>query len=112
MEEIKLTDTQQQIFRQCLNAVVNGPFFPDWEFHTLFGVDRNEIDEILNKWPNVNYKDNTIKIAINNTLNNLCGYPISSEEQERWTEFISISRVELSVMHDEWLQNTKFHNPE
>lgn len=33
-----LTQDQRDIVERCLHAAVEGPFFPDWEFHTLMGL--------------------------------------------------------------------------
>ena len=35
-----LTEAELKIVQQCLDAAADGKFFEDWEFHTLFGVDR------------------------------------------------------------------------
>ena len=43
----ELTTKQEKIFEQCLYAVVNGPFIPDWEFPILFGLDKDEVGSIL-----------------------------------------------------------------
>ena len=32
-----------RVIGECLRAAVNGPFFPDWEFSTLFGLTRDEV---------------------------------------------------------------------
>lgn len=35
-----LTAEERDIVRRSLTAAVEGPYFPDWEFQTLFGVTR------------------------------------------------------------------------
>ena len=35
-----------QAFKESLVAASRGPFFPDWEFHSLFGLDRPEVEAI------------------------------------------------------------------
>ena len=42
-----LTPQEQKVIYECLQASVNGSFFPDWEFHTLFGLTRDEVREII-----------------------------------------------------------------
>lgn len=88
------------VIRECLDAVVNGPFFPDWEFATLFGFTRQEIKAILDQWPDVDINNDLIKIAISKSFNNLTGYPINNEE--RWPEFISVSRNKLIKIYTGW----------
>lgn len=75
--------TDNATIKGCLNAVVHGPFFPDCEFHTLFGLTRLEVEIVLTEWPNLpaqtpsgydspgHFQD----VAVNNSMNNLLGYP-------------------------------------
>lgn len=104
MEGLKLLEQQEAVFKQCLDAVVNGPFIPDWEFHILFGLEKNEVNAILVQWPEVNHHDNQVQLAINNSLNNLIGYPI--DDEERWSEYIAVSKEELIELFEEWRQNS------
>jgi hypothetical protein len=71
-----LDDREREVVRECLRAAVNGPFFPDWEFETLFGLDREEVRRVLLSWPTLNEADETVVPAINNSMNNLLGYPM------------------------------------
>ena len=100
MNNYKPTDRQNKIFRECLNAVVNGPFIPTWEFSILIGLQRDEVDCILKEWPRIDIKDPKVQIAVNNALNNLTGYPINAPEQ--WDAFLSISKEELYQVYNEW----------
>jgi hypothetical protein len=95
-----LTAKQSTIIHDCLNAVVNGPFIPAWEFHTLFGLDIIEVKKILDKWPDVDLNNPKVKIAINNTFNNLLGYPIAQPEE--WQNFISVSKDTIEETFLEW----------
>jgi hypothetical protein len=96
--------SHHKIIRECLNAAVNGPFFPDWEFATLFGLAREEIKQILNQWPDVDINNGLIKTAINSSFNNLTGYPIN--EEEKWPEFISVSRKKLIKIYTVWRKDS------
>ena len=46
-----LTQNEQQVVFECLKAAVDGPFFPDWEFPTLFGLWREEVGRVVADWP-------------------------------------------------------------
>jgi hypothetical protein len=66
----------------CLRAAVEGPFFEDWEFHALFGLDRSEVEVVLDAWPNLPTADfgdlsaeRAQYLAVNGAMNNLLGYP-------------------------------------
>ncbi len=91
---------QQKIIKECLNAVVNGPFIPDWEFATLFGCSREEVAEIYHQWPDVDMQSNQVKAVINNCFNNLTGYPLSNAD--KWPDFISVSGKKLKKIYEDW----------
>ena len=80
---------EREIVRQCLQAAVEGPFFPDWEFSTLFGLERNEVGNVLQSWPELDESTETVQVAISNSINNLLGYPHGCEKE--WSFFISVS---------------------
>jgi hypothetical protein len=99
-----LTDLDEQerdVVRQCLKAAVDGPFFPDWEFETIFGLERDDVRRVLMSWPGINEADESVVRAINNSFNNLLGYP-AKNKQEIWTKFISVSGMELAKIFDKW----------
>jgi hypothetical protein len=57
-----------------LKAAAAGPFFPDWEFQTLFGIERQVLAEVANRWPDVDpAKD--VELAVVGSMNHLLGYP-------------------------------------
>ena len=97
-----MTNENELILAGCLRATVYSDFFPEWEFHALFGVTREEVKAIYQQWPNVDFSDENVVLAIHNTVNNLTGYPITAEELERWADFISISREELAARFPEY----------
>ena len=95
-----LNQDDRDVVRQCLHAAVEGPFFDDWEFHTLFGVQRSEVRTVLSTWPDVDESDETVRLAINNSLGNLVGYPHRCESQ--WSQFISVSPADVSRIFTIW----------
>src|SRR5712691_11317146 len=36
-----LDEKEREVVQECLRATVEGPFFPDWEFETIFGLKRD-----------------------------------------------------------------------
>ena len=95
-----LEKREREIVKQCLRAAVEGPFFPDWEFHTLFGLERNEVKNVLESWPKLDESKETVQLAINNSLGNLLGYPHGCEKE--WPEFISVSSNDVLKIFDKW----------
>ena len=58
----------------CLRAASEGSLFPDWEFHTLFGLSRGEVRAVADGWP-ANAALPEVEVAVHNALANLTGYP-------------------------------------
>jgi hypothetical protein len=95
-----LTDAERQVIQQCLRAAADGPFFPDWEFQTLFGVSRSEVRAVASAWPNVGDSTEGVSLAITNSLNNLVGYPHGQDHV--WSQHISVAPDELVRILRRW----------
>ena len=89
----RLSEVDIEIIGQGLHAAADGPFFPDGEFHTLFGLDRSEVRKIAEEWPKCSASAEDVTTAVNNSLNNLLGYPHS--EDAVWPQWISIGSEQL-----------------
>src|SRR5262249_89767 len=63
----------------CLPASDEGPFFPDWEFQTLFGGERSQFRDVRRRWPDVSLAERTVSLSIMNAMANLIGYPHGEE---------------------------------
>ena len=85
----QLSQREQQTILECMNAVLNGPFIPEWEFDTLLGVSRHAMNNIIANWPDVVIQDKNIAAAIIGAMNNLLGYPHGADDH--WHEYISVS---------------------
>ncbi|MGH8890205.1 MAG: hypothetical protein ACRDV3_10705 [Acidothermaceae bacterium] len=79
--------------RETLCAAVDGPFFPDWEFTTLFGSERDEVREVLADWPHTDDPGRQFS-AVNNAMNNLLGYPHGRDNE--WSDYLSVDRDQLA----------------
>ena len=95
-----LTPQDKNVIYQCLKAVVEGPFIPDWEFHILFGRYRNEVKEVMDSWSEIDPNSENTQIAINNSLNNLLGYP--HKRFDIWSDYISVSPSEVAEIYRKW----------
>lgn len=100
-----LDEKERDVVRECLRAAVEGPFFPEWEFHIIFGLERDDVRRVLLCWPELDEADKSVVRAINNSFNNLLGYP-SRNKQEIWPKFISVSGIELARIFDKWKGRT------
>jgi hypothetical protein len=95
-----LTEDDRRVVFECLRASVDGPFFPDWEFHTLFGLERQEVARIVAALPDIDDSDESVSLAINNSMGNLLGYPHG--EAAAWQRFISVPQAEVKRIFDRW----------
>jgi len=91
-----LSDADKAIVGQALRAAADGPFFPDWEFHTLFGLERSEVRAIADAWPEILASPEDVTAAVNNAFNNVLGYP--HRKDAVWPQWISIDRRQLNEL--------------
>lgn len=96
----ELNKGEQQVIFECLRAAAEGPFFPNSEFHTLFGLEREEVKQIADEWPNIEEAAESVVVAINNSINNLLGYPHRREDV--WSNYISVQPEELYLIFAKW----------
>jgi hypothetical protein len=89
----QLNEQERQIIFECLHAAVNGPFFPEWEFHTLFGLERQEVKQVAEMCPNIDDSNEQVNLAIHNSMGQLLGYPHG--EENAWRNFIAVSPEEV-----------------
>jgi hypothetical protein len=92
----QLSPADQKVVRELLLAAANGPFFPDWEFHLLFGFDRSKVVEVA-KAPQDDLQTQRI---IGGAFNNMLGYPHKQEAQ--WSNWLSVSWDELHELERLW----------
>jgi PAS domain-containing protein len=89
----RLNQADSRVVGEVLRAAADGPFFPDWEFQTLFGLERLEVRQIAQAWPLPAVDPQTVIIAVNNSFNTLLGYPHGKDDV--WSEWISVDRPTL-----------------
>jgi hypothetical protein len=92
----RLSRAESRIVGEVLRAAADGPFFPDWEFQTLFGLYREEVRRIADEWPLPILAVEDVTMAVNNAFNMLLGYP--HRKDEIWPEWISVDRAALNEL--------------
>ena len=85
---------------ECLRAASEGPFFPDWEFHTLFGLERDQVRRIAAAIPDIDDSSEEVALAINNAMAHLTGYP--HHQEAVWSQFISVPEEEVDRVFSKW----------
>jgi hypothetical protein len=94
------SDSDFQAFRDSLVAAARGPFFPDWEFHTLFGLERAEVESIADALTPATPLSGDVALALNNAMGNLLGYPHGQDAV--WSQWLSVTPAELQVIFSRW----------
>jgi len=84
---------------EALAAAASGPFFPDWEFDTLFGMSRAELSALVGT---ISHSPPTSQqlIAVGNAVNNLLSYPHGQEAQ--WSLWLTCTSGELESAYANW----------
>ena len=95
-----LNERERQTVFECLRAASDGPFFPDCEFPTLFGLEREEVRRVASAAPNIDDSSEEVARAINNAMVNLTGYP--HHQEAVWSQFISVPEEEVDRVFDKW----------
>jgi hypothetical protein len=91
-----LSDREIRTVQECLNAVVEGPFIPEWEFQTLFGVDREVVRSVYLAWQRGDFDHDDAGCAVIGALNHLLGYPHGREGE--WSKYISANPDEVRAV--------------
>jgi hypothetical protein len=94
----RLSKRDSQTVGELLRAPADGPFFPDWEFHTLFGLDRDQVRKIADDWPLATAPPENVVLAVNNSINNLLGYP--HRKNNAWGKWISVDQNTIRDLFD------------
>ncbi len=101
---VPIEDDVSEVIRQCLSAAADDPFFPDWEFSTLFGLDRAVGRDMAEQWPEwddpVEQSD-----AVSNAFNHLLGYPHG--RLDAWHDYISPDPADVALVFARWRGDTE-----
>jgi len=69
-----LTPRELDVVGHCLQAVADGKLIKhDDEFQTMFGIEIEEFLAVAAAWPDVDDADETVFLAINNSMRHLLG---------------------------------------
>ena len=95
-----VNESWRRVVLECIRASVEGPFFPEWEFTSLFGIARRDVARIVASWPETDDDAAEVALAINNSMNNLLRYPHGREED--WPRFLSVAPDEVERIYLKW----------
>ena len=99
----------RDVLGACVRSAVNGPYFPDWEFHTLMGLSREEMAQVAHSWPALpssapsgySSASEMQQTAIANSANWLLGYP-HGFSRERLEEDVGYSLPDIARALARW----------
>ncbi len=96
-----LTEDEKQIIFECLKCVASGKvILHDWEFPIIMGVELEELQAIVDRWPDVDDSDQVVALAINNSMANLLGYP--HEKRAEWDELMPVTQSDVAKVLSRW----------
>jgi hypothetical protein len=75
IESYGFSKDELETIKICMTASCMEKFFPEWEFQSLFGIERDELKQAVSLFPNLNYEDDIHNAAIKGSLGHLLGYP-------------------------------------
>lgn len=97
----QLTDDEKEVVYECLKCIASGKvILHDDEFSTIIGLEVEEFLDIFSRWPQVDDSQEAVHLAINNSMNNLLGYPHG--KYARWDEFLSVPQGEVARVFAKW----------
>ena len=98
----KMSECEWRTILERLKVSADGPFFSeDIEFQIIFGIERHELQSVIDEWwVDDDTPSEDVTLAINNSLNNLLGYPHG--KNHLWSEYISVSPREVERVFEKW----------
>ena len=85
-----------KVFDQVLTATADGPFFPDWEFATLFGRTKAEYRAAVGTLRAGAALSKEQHFLLHGALNNLLGYPHNKEAS--WSHWLPLPPEQLNQL--------------
>ena len=55
---------------------------------------------VLDEWPDVDDSEERVRLAINNSMNNLLGYP--HDFHDKWESRIRVAKAEVARVFSKW----------
>jgi hypothetical protein len=94
------SNVERQVLHEVLTASARGPFFPDWEFHTLIGFDRPAVEAAAASFSPITPLTGDLSLMLNNCIANLLGYPHGQDSA--WPQWLPVTPQELEVIFSRW----------
>lgn len=95
-----LSVREKQIIAECLRAAESEAMFRDWEFETLFGVERVLLSATRAHWPDVDETNRDVRTLIANSLGHILAYPWAQNKNEEWHRYFTANPAETRALID------------
>ena len=103
--ELGFKASELDLIKQCLVATTEGPFFEDWEFQTLIGLRRTEVQSVLDSWPDIDLRKTNELCGVHSSMGNLLGYPHGHDNV--WDSYIVGSKEDVRLVMERWSKLTR-----
>jgi hypothetical protein len=103
-----LSERESDLVRAALRAAVEGPFFPEWEFEMIMGVNRDEMRRVFEGWPDIADRE-AVDLAVGGAFNNLLRYP--HNKWEAWRNYSDADKPELARVYAKWWSERGMQRP-
>ena len=92
---------ERQAVFECLKCVAAGFVIQhDAEFQTIMGVEVSVVKSVVDAWPNLDDSDDIVRLVINNSMNNLLGYPHGKHLE--WERYNPVPLSEVARIFEKW----------
>lgn len=81
------------IIKKCLLVCFDEEIFPDYIFHTIFGIDRKVYSILIHQFPEIDLRNASMRLAVMNSINNILGCP--HKKSEIIEKSINCNKIEL-----------------
>jgi hypothetical protein len=106
----QLSPDEQEVVRQAVLEIADGPRIDECEFHTRFGVERTGFKAVLARWPDVDdsdeHSDDTL--VLNGALNEVCYGGLFGSEN--WQKMFVVSIEEVTRIYEKWYGLRTWHD--
>ena len=100
----QLTASEQKIVLDCMRFFRLGPDFDEVEYHAVLGIVPEELDRIIEAWPNLDDSERPSSdfLAINNCMvHSLWSWHLGQRPDE-WGKWFAIPRDEVERVFRRW----------
>ncbi len=97
----QLTHEEKKIVFACLCAYARGPFVHPYEVDLLSGLDREALDNLIEKWPSGDDSDTARAVRASMNLAAL-GIPPPGISDADWATWFSVDRDAVKRLYKKW----------